>query len=144
MPRLLKCTCNNGNNWIKLKLVGTKSNRSAIGARVRCVSGNHRQIDEVRSGGSHFSQSDLRIHFGLGNAERVDLLEISWPSGRLDRLKDVPANQIMTLREGQQRVTRERFSLGRIGSSLTILGGSGQPSGRTWPTLSDVYPLSQP
>jgi hypothetical protein len=103
VPRLLKCTCASRNNWIKLKLLGTKSNRSAIGARVRCVTGNHQQIDEVRSGGSHFSQSDLRIHFGLGSATRVDLLEISWPSGYMDRLKDVAVNQIMTIREGQQR-----------------------------------------
>jgi hypothetical protein len=100
VPRLLKCICGNGNNWIKLKLVGTKSNRSAIGARVRCLSGNHQQIDEVRSGGSHFSQGDLRIHFGLGDGARVDLLEISWPSGHLDRLKDVAVNRIITIREG--------------------------------------------
>jgi enediyne biosynthesis protein E4 len=101
-PRLLKCS-SNGNSWIKLKLVGTKSNRSAIGARVRCVAGNHQQIDEVCSGGGHFSQGDLRIHFGLGTVSRVDLVEISWPSGHLDRLKDVAANQIVTVREGQGR-----------------------------------------
>jgi hypothetical protein len=102
LPRLLKCT-SNGNNWIKLKLVGAKSNRSAIGARVRCTAGNHQQIDEVCSGGSHFSQGDLRIHFGLGSESRVHLLEIFWPSGHVDRLKDVAANQIMTVREGQGR-----------------------------------------
>ena len=101
VPRLLKCTCPNGNNWIKLKLVGTKSNRSAIGARVRCITGNHQQLDEVRSGGSHFSQTDLRMHFGLGSAARVDLLEIAWPSGHVDRLKNVAANQITAIREGQ-------------------------------------------
>ena len=103
LPRLLKCTCPNGNNWIKLKLLGTKSNRSAIGARVRCVTGKHQQTDTVCSGGSHFSQKDLRIHFGLGSAARIDRLEISWPSGHLDRLTDVAANQIMTIREGQGR-----------------------------------------
>ena len=101
VPRLLKCTCTAGNNWIKLKLIGTKSNRSAIGARVRCVNGDHQQIDEVRSGGSYLSQNDLRIHFGLGSAKQADLLEISWPSGRLDRLKGVAANHILTIQEGQ-------------------------------------------
>jgi hypothetical protein len=101
MPRLLKCSCSSRNTWIKLKLIGTKSNRSAIGTRVRCVTGDHQQIDEVRSGGSFMSQNDLRIHFGLGSAKRVDLLEISWASGRLDRLKGVSANQIVTIQEGQ-------------------------------------------
>jgi len=100
LPRLFKCHSAAGNNWIKLKLVGTKSNRSAIGARVRCVTGNHQQIDEVRSGGSFMSQNDLRIHFGLGSAKRVDQLEVSWPSGRLDRFKNLGANQITTIREG--------------------------------------------
>lgn len=101
VPRLLKCYSNAGNNWIKLKLVGTKSNRSAIGARVRCVTGNHQQIDEVRSGGSFMSQNDLRIHFGLGKAKLVDLLEVSWPSGQVDRFKNTGANQIITIREEQ-------------------------------------------
>jgi len=100
LPRLFKCHGGAGNNWIKLKLVGAKSNRSAIGARVRCVTGNHQQIDEVRSGGSFMSQNDLRIHFGLGTAKSVDLLEISWPSGRLDRFKNLQTNQITTIREG--------------------------------------------
>lgn len=99
LPRLLKCECLNDNNWIKLKLVGTKSNRSAIGARIRCVTGNHQQIDEVRSGGSFLSQNDLRIHFGLGRATRIDLLEISWPSGRVDRLEGLAPNRILTIRE---------------------------------------------
>jgi hypothetical protein len=101
LPRLLKCASANGNHWISLKLIGTKSNRSAIGARVRCVTGDHQQLDEVRSGGSYMSQNDLRIHFGLGKANRIDLLEISWPSGHVDRLTEVKPNQFMTLREGQ-------------------------------------------
>jgi hypothetical protein len=104
VPRLLKSYGNTGNNWIKLKLIGTKSNRSAIGARVRCVTGDHQQIDEVRSGGSFMSQNDLRIHFGLGGAKRVDLLEISWPSRQVDRFKNTGANQIITIREGQSTV----------------------------------------
>jgi len=100
LPRLFKCHGATGNNWIKLKLVGTKSNRSAIGTRVRCITGNHEQIDDVRSGGSFMSQNDLRIHFGLGSAKRVDQLEVSWPSGRLDRFRNLGANQITTIREG--------------------------------------------
>jgi enediyne biosynthesis protein E4 len=101
VPQLLRCSSAGGNNWIKLKLIGKKSNRSAIGARVRCLTGKHQQMDEVRSGGSHFSQNDLRVHFGLGRAERIDLLEILWPSGQVDRFSGVAANRILTIREGE-------------------------------------------
>jgi enediyne biosynthesis protein E4 len=101
VPRLLKCTSIARNNWITLKLIGKKSNRSAIGARVRCVTGSHQQIDEVRSGGSFMSQNDLRIHFGLGEAKRIDQLEIQWPSGQLDRFKDLMPNKFLTIEEGQ-------------------------------------------
>jgi enediyne biosynthesis protein E4 len=67
---------------------------------VRCTTGNHSQIDEVRSGGSYLSQNDLRLHFGLGSATRVDALEIYWPSGSVDVLKDVPSDRILCVREG--------------------------------------------
>lgn len=100
VPRLLKCTNRTENNWISFKLIGTQSNRSAIGARVRCLTGDHQQIDEVRSGGSFISQNDLRIHFGLGSAKRVDQLEVSWPSGRIDRFRTLEANQIVIIKEG--------------------------------------------
>ena len=61
----------------------------------------HRQIDEVRSGGGYFSQSDLRVHFGLGKAEKVDVLEVHWPSGQVDTMKDVKVNQLIFVKEGQ-------------------------------------------
>ncbi|MCU1302898.1 MAG: ASPIC/UnbV [Candidatus Sulfotelmatobacter sp.] len=105
-PQLLHCSSKLGNNWIKVRTIGTKSNRSGIGARLICTtqpSGEtkpHRQIDEVRSGGSYISQNDLRIHFGLGKAEKVDSLEIRWPSGQVDTLKDVKANQLIYVKEG--------------------------------------------
>ena len=86
-------------NWLLVKLVGTRSNRSAIGARVRVSAGGRTQIREIKSGGSYLSQSDLRAHFGLGAADRVDGLEVRWPSGRTQTLKDVRSNQILTLRE---------------------------------------------
>jgi hypothetical protein len=106
LPQLLRCDSTSGNNWIKVKLIGTKSNRSAIGARVSCTatfpgeSKPHRQIDEVRSGGGYFSQSDLRVHFGLGKAQKVDLVEIRWPSGQVDTVKHLPVNQLVTFKEG--------------------------------------------
>jgi enediyne biosynthesis protein E4 len=105
-PQLLHCTSKLGNNWIKVRTVGTKSNRSGIGARLTCITHPpgetkpHQQIDEVRSGGSYISQNDLRIHFGLGKAEKVDVLEIRWPSGQIDTLKDVKANQLIYVKEG--------------------------------------------
>jgi enediyne biosynthesis protein E4 len=100
-PSLLRNDGGNKNNWIKIRLIGTKCNRTAIGARVRVVCGNHVQIDEVHSGSSVMSQGDLRLHFGLGKLQTVDLLEVRWPtSGALERFRQVKANQIVTIREG--------------------------------------------
>ena len=89
-----------GNHWTTLKLVGTRSNRSAIGARVRCVAGTARLEDEVRGGGSYISQNDTRVHFGLGGATRVESVVVRWPSGGVERWSDLAADQIVTLTEG--------------------------------------------
>lgn len=100
VPQLLRCDSSLKNNWLKVKTVGVKSNRSGIGARVICTTeGNHRQMDEVRSGGSYISQNDMRVHFGLGKSERADI-EIRWPSGAVDRLAGVKPNQVIVVREG--------------------------------------------
>ncbi len=107
-PSLLRFTQTNGHHWINLKLVGVKSNRSAIGARVRCVAGTLSQIDEVRSGGGYLSQSDLRLHFGVGKNATIDLLEIFWPSGLIDRLHNVPSSQFLRLEEGGKTSTLRR------------------------------------
>jgi len=114
-PQLLRCDSKLGNNWIKVKTIGTKSNRTGIGARIRCVTNPtdepkpHAQIDEVRSGGSYISQSDLRVHFGLGKADKVSLLEIRWPSGQVDTIKDVKANQVVYVKEGAGIVRTMQF-----------------------------------
>jgi enediyne biosynthesis protein E4 len=116
-PQLLRCDSKTGNNWIKIKLIGTKSNRSGIGARLKCVSlspgekNTHQQIDEVRSSSGYFSQNDLRIHFGLSKAEKVDLLEIRWPSGLVQVLKDIKANQLIYVKENQGIIKTEQFGL---------------------------------
>jgi len=115
-PQLLRCDSKLENNWLKVKTIGTKSNRSGIGARLKCVSRPsdekdiHQQIDEVRSGGSYYSQNDLRVHFGLGNADKVQLLEIRWPSGQIDQLKNISANQLIFVKEGEGIVRTMRFS----------------------------------
>jgi hypothetical protein len=101
LPSLLRNDGGNKQNWIKIKLIGTVCNRTAIGARVRVVTGNHSQMDEVHSGGSVMSQSDLRLHFGLGKAPMVDLIEVKWPTTqRIEKFTQVKANQIITIREG--------------------------------------------
>ncbi len=104
-PSLLKFERHNANHWISIKLAGTKSNRSAIGARVTCVAGKLSQIDEVRSGGSYISQNDLRIHFGLADNKIIDLLEIHWPSGAIDRLRKIPVDQFIRVQEGGKLTT---------------------------------------
>jgi len=101
VPQLLRCDQAEKTNWIKVKTVGTKSNRSGIGARIYCTTeGGHRQMDEVRSGGSYLSQNDLRVHFGLGKATKADL-EIRWPSGLVEKIAGVAANRIITVTEGK-------------------------------------------
>jgi len=115
-PQLIRSDSSLQNNWIKVRTIGTKSNRTGIGTRLRCVvempgeAKPHQQIDEVRSGGSYFSQNDLRVHFGLGGAPKVELLEIRWPSGMVDTLKDVPVNQLVYVKEGEGIVRKVSFT----------------------------------
>jgi enediyne biosynthesis protein E4 len=98
-PNLLRNDGGNLNHWLKLKLIGTKSNRDAIGARVTVVAGDLKQVDQVRGGGSYLSASDYRLHFGLGDRTHIDLLEIRWPSGTVQELKNTKIDQILTVRE---------------------------------------------
>ncbi|HKP12591.1 MAG TPA: CRTAC1 family protein [Blastocatellia bacterium] len=88
------------NNWLTLKLVGTKSNRSAIGARVRLKVGARQQMQEVSSQSSYYSFNDPRLHFGLGDSPRAEQIEIRWPNGETEILKGIAANQVVTIKEG--------------------------------------------
>jgi hypothetical protein len=97
-PSLLKNLGDRG-NWILLKLEGTKSNRDAIGARVALRVGDHQETQEVRSGGGYISQSDFRLHFGLGKATRADSVEIRWPSGVVQHFENVAGNRVVKIRE---------------------------------------------
>ncbi len=100
-PSLLRNDGGNQQNWIKIKLLGTVCNRTAIGARVRIITGKHIQMDEVHSGTSVMSQSDLRLHFGLGKIQTIDLIEVKWPTTqKVERFPQVKANQILTIKEG--------------------------------------------
>jgi hypothetical protein len=108
-PQVLRNDGGNTNNSILIKTVGVKSNRDGIGARVKVVSGDLTQIDEVRSGGSYISQSDLRLHFGLERRTKIDLVEIRWPSGVVDKITNANVNKIITVKEGRGVVEQKDF-----------------------------------
>jgi hypothetical protein len=97
---------NDGGNrkaWIGFHLIGASSNRDAIGARVEIEAGGRTQIGEVRSGGSYLSHSDMRVHFGVGSAQRVDRIRIRWPDGKTETLNGMNTGQYFTIREGEPR-----------------------------------------
>ncbi|MBV9308058.1 MAG: ASPIC/UnbV domain-containing protein, partial [Acidobacteriaceae bacterium] len=100
-PQLLENVGGNRSNWLQLKLKGTKSNRDAIGAKVKLTAGDLVQYDRIRAGGSYISGNDLRLHFGLANHATADSIEITWPSGTKQRLTEVKSNQILTITEPQ-------------------------------------------
>ena len=107
--QLLRNDGGNANNAVLIKAVGVKSNRSGVGAMVKVVAGDLTQKDEVRSGDSYISQSDLRLHFGLEKRTRIDLIEIRWPSGAIDKVTGVGVNKILTIKEGQGLIEQKDF-----------------------------------
>ena len=109
-PQLLRNDGGNAKSSILVKLVGAKSNRDGIGARVRVVAGDLKQVDEVRSGGSYLSQNDLRLHFGLDGRAKVDAIEVRWPSGAVDTVPGAAANRILTIAEGKGLVDQREYS----------------------------------
>jgi hypothetical protein len=104
-PSLLRNDLQGNSHWLKVKLVGTKSNRSAIGARVVARYGGKQQVQEVISQSSYCSSNDRRLHFGLGKAETADL-EIRWPAGTTQSFEKLQANQLVVIREGAVAVER--------------------------------------
>jgi hypothetical protein len=109
LPSLLRNDMRGGNHWIKLKLIGTKSNRSAIGARVLVRYEGKVQAQSRTSQSSYYSSNDPRLHFGIGRAGVVDV-QIFWPSGSTEQLKSVAANQLITVEEGKGIVASQRFT----------------------------------
>ena len=106
-PQLLRNNGGNTGNSVLIKTVGVKSNRDGIGARIKIISGDLAQIGEVYSGGSYLSQSDLRVHFGLEKRTKIDLIEVHWPSGSVDKVTNVTANKIVTIKEGQGMIAQK-------------------------------------
>jgi hypothetical protein len=131
MPQLLRCDSSLHRTWIKVRLVGKKSNRTGIGAKIKVVAktgtanagirdqgsgtskaepGPLTQIEEVKSCNGYYSSSDLRIHFGLGEARKVDVVEIRWPSGQVDILKELDANRLYVIEEGGKVLKNEALT----------------------------------
>jgi hypothetical protein len=100
-PLLLKNEGVPGRHWVSFELAGTKSNRLAIGARLKLMQGGMTQTDEIHSGGSYLSQNDLRVHFGLGTATKIDSLKIYWPSGHVDTITNLAIDKFYSVLEGQ-------------------------------------------
>lgn len=98
-PSLWKQSQRAAGHWLLIRLVGSRSNRSAIGARVMVTAAGRTQTDELHSGGSYLSQNDMRLHFGLGGAARADSITVRWPSGEKTVLRDVTADRVVTIRE---------------------------------------------
>lgn len=107
-PSLLRNDVTGNNHWVKVKLIGTKSNRSAIGARVTARYGGKIQAQELLSQASFYSANDPRLHFGLGAVDRVDL-EIRWPNGGVERVANVAADRLVTIREGAGVIKTDVF-----------------------------------
>lgn len=101
VPELLRADSTTGNNWIKVTTIGTKSNRNGIGARVICtMEDGATQVDEVRSGGSYYSNNDRRVHFGLGKTAKIKSIEVRWLGGGTDIVRDVSINQTVIIKQG--------------------------------------------
>ncbi len=115
-PMILQAQGGPRNHWVNFALEGAKGNRLALNARLRATAGDLVQVDQVQSGGSYLSQSDLRIHFGLAQHEKVDKLEIFWPSGKVETLTNIGADHFYLLKEGE-------------GALPARNGAAGQPRG---------------
>jgi len=109
-PLLLHNGGGTGNHFVNFKLVGTRSNRDAMGARVKIRAGGVSQIREIYGGGSYLSQSDLRANFGLGKAAKIDVVDISWPSGLKQSFKDVEGDKFYVVVEGKQDLGLQPFN----------------------------------
>jgi enediyne biosynthesis protein E4 len=109
-PSLLHNSGGNGNHFVNFRLLGTKSNRDAMGARIHVVAGGLSQIREIAGGGSYLSQSDLRANFGRGKAVLVQTVEINWPSGQKQVFHDIEADKFYLIEEGRNQLGLQKFS----------------------------------
>jgi len=103
-PTILRNDSPSQGHWIQVRLRGTKSNRDGVGAQVRVVAGDFALIDEVHSGRSYQSHYGMRLHFGLGNREKIDSIEVRWIGGGVDTFRDIKVDQLLTITEGTGRM----------------------------------------
>jgi hypothetical protein len=108
-PMILKNSGIPGHHWVIFELQGTKSNRLAIGARLKLTAGGMTQSGEIHSGGSYLSQSDLRVHFGLNAATKIEAVEVRWPSGATETIKNLDVDRIYSVLEGRGIVPTEKI-----------------------------------
>jgi enediyne biosynthesis protein E4 len=108
-PLLLHNSSGDSNHFLNFKLLGSKSNRDAMGARIRVVTGSLAQIREIAGGGSYLSQSDLRAHFGIGEAIRAERVEVKWPSGHNQIFHDLEADKFYLIEEGRDQIGLQHF-----------------------------------
>jgi hypothetical protein len=109
-PSLLKLRRPAAHGWVKLKLLGKGSNSTAVGAKAKLTADGRRSWEEVQSGGSYLSQNDMRLHFGLGKATKVEV-DIKWPSGCQQTLRNLPLNRVVSVREN----CKDRQKYGKLG-----------------------------
>ncbi len=109
-PHLLMNQVGSRRNWILLNLIGSRSNRDGVGARIEVTTAAGRQIDQVTGGGGYLGASDLRAHFGLGDSDKIQSLRIRWPGGAEEVYRDLGVNRILTIREGAGKVEVRRTS----------------------------------
>ena len=114
-PSLLRADVSSGYHWLKVKLIGTVSNRTAIGGRVTVKVGARVQVQEVQSQASYYSVNDFRLHFGLGTATQADAVVVRWPNGQSETLRSVAGDQVVYVKEGQGIIRTEKFRQVRPG-----------------------------
>jgi len=111
-PQLLRNDGGNRRKWLQVQLVGQLSNRDGVGARVTVSAGGVAQVAERTGGGSYQAAHDPRLHFGLGDQDRVERVEVAWPSGRVDRLDTISANRVLVVHEGESPISSSQISAG--------------------------------
>jgi hypothetical protein len=115
-PSILRNRSGGTNHFASFKLVGTRGNRDALGARIRVKAGGVSQMRELAAAGSYLSQGDLRAHFGLGSSTRIDIIEVTWPSGRRQEFHNVRADQFYVIEEGKSAIRTQVIAKARGGS----------------------------
>ena len=126
-PILMRNDGGNRNHWITIKARGTASNSFGLGAKVRVETGSRVQLKEINNVASYLSSNDIRLYFGLGREPKVERIEIIWPSGKKQTLRDIPANQILLIEEAPSEVGKQPASEDPLHSGDNVKGNANEP-----------------